>query len=155
MTLTTSPAGLCERLTVVQRGGHESNCSKGWVNLELTEHRGGGKNETLNRESKDEKRAGEEGGGDRNERCGGDLKTQLVLARGGEKREMCNYQPRAEHMSAGLYWNRDEPRADRFYNFISCTDLSFAISREIATHTLWHSLSQTHTLANEDKTYCS
>lgn len=38
--------------------------------------------------------------------------------RRGEKRKMCNYQPRAEHMSAGLYWNRDEPRTDRFYNLI-------------------------------------
>lgn len=50
---------------------------------------------------------------------------------------MCNYQPRAEHMSAGPGWNRNEPRTDRFSNFISCTDLSFIIRRETATHTYW------------------
>ena len=57
---------------------------------------------------------------------------------------MCNYQPGAEHMSAGLRWNDDELRADSFYNFISCTDPSFIIRRGIATHTHTHTHRNTH-----------
>lgn len=48
--------------------------------------------------------------------------------------EESNYQPGAEHMYAGLCWNRDEPRSDSFYNFISCTDPSFIIAAYTHTH---------------------
>ncbi len=63
--------------------------------------------------------------------------------RGGEERR-CNYPPAAEHTSAGLCWNRDEPRADSFYDFISCTDPSFVTKRGIAAHTDTPSLKHTH-----------
>lgn len=53
-------------------------------------------------------------------------------------------------MSIGLYWNRDELRPDRFYNFISCTDVSFTVRRGIAAHTLAHPPSNSH-ITSDDK----
>lgn len=53
-----------------------------------------------------------------------------VEERRGERRS--NYWLAAEHMSAGLCWNSDEPRADSFYDSISCSDHSFIKKRGAA-----------------------